>query len=170
MSFGGTVLEDKTQPVNIGPLATSIYMRMPMEELSGLKGFDAATSFVAAELTVGGKLVSKNLLFFRLPKDLALPTAKLATEVTKGADSYAVRVSTDVLARDVFISAGDLDATYSDNFFDLLPGESATVQVKTSASLEQLRSALQVMSLADASKPAAATAPAATGAVAVTQK
>jgi len=166
MGFDGAVLSDKTQDVNIPPLSSTIYLRMPMEELSGLKGFDATTSFVAAELIVDGKSASKNLLFFQLPKDLSLPAPKISAEVTKSGDAYMVRVSTDVLARNVFLSAGDLDATYSDNFFDLLPGESATVQVKTTATLEQLRAALRAMSLVDAYKavPAPGTAPAAAAA------
>lgn len=152
MGFDGVVLSEKAQPVNIAPLSSSIYLRMPMEELSGLKGFDVSMNFVAAELLVDGKLASKNLLFFELPKDLALPTPKIATDVAKAADAFAVTVSTDVLARNVFLAAGDLDATYSDNFFDLLPGESVTIQVKTSATLDQLKAALKVMSLVDAEK------------------
>ena len=153
MGFDGTVLSEKTEDVNVPSLSSTIFMRMPMEELSALNGFDATSSFVAAELIVDGKVASKNLLFFELPKDLSLPTPKISTEVEKSSDGYVVRVSTDVLARNVFLSAGDLDATYSDNFFDLLPGESVTVQVKTAATLEQLRAALHVTSLADAYKP-----------------
>jgi beta-mannosidase len=152
MGFDGTVLSDKTQDVNMAPLSSSVYVRMPMEEISSLQGYDAAKSFVAAELTAGGKIVSRNTLYFERPKDLELPAAKLKWGVTQRGDGYAVSVSTDVLARDVFISAGELDATYSDNFFDLLPGESATVQVKTSATLEQLKAALKVTSMAEEMK------------------
>jgi beta-mannosidase len=155
MGFDGTVLTEKTMDVHAAPLSSGVDVTLPMQELSALKGFDEATSFVVAELTVDGKLVSKNLLFFELPKDLTLPAAKIATDVTKSGDGYDVRVTTDAVARDVFLSAADLDATYSDNFFDLLPGESATVHVKTSATLEQLKSALKAMSLVDAAKPAA---------------
>ena len=154
MGFDGTVLTEKTMDVHAAPLSSGVDVTLPMQELSALKGFDEATSFVVAELTVDGKLVSKNLLFFELPKDLTLPAAKIATDVTKSSDGYDVRVTTAAVARDVFLSAGDLDATYSDNFFDLLPGESATVHVKTSATLEQLKSALKTMSLVDAAKSA----------------
>ena len=156
MGFDGTMLTERTMDVHPAPLSSTIYVQMPMQELSSLKGFDAATSFVAAELSVEGKLVSKNLLFFELPKDLVLPAAKIATDVTKAGDGFDVRVTSDAVARDVFLSAGDLDATYSDNFFDLLPGEGATVHVKTSATLEQLKSALKAVSLVDEEKPPAA--------------
>jgi hypothetical protein len=39
----------------------------------------------------------------------------------------------------------------SDNYFDLLPKESATVNIKTAVPLEQLRRALKIVSLTDAS-------------------
>jgi Ig-fold domain len=37
-----------------------------------------------------------------------------------------------------------------DNYFDLLPGEAATIRVKTSASLDQLKTAMRIISLTDA--------------------
>ncbi|KTF34483.1 glycoside hydrolase family 2 protein, partial [Xanthomonas translucens] len=53
------------------------------------------------------------------------------------------------LAREVWLAFGDLDATLSDNAFDLLPGEPLSVHVRSSATLEQLRSALKVRDLAE---------------------
>jgi beta-mannosidase len=53
------------------------------------------------------------------------------------------------LARSVYISFGDLDVESSDNYFDLLPGERATVTLKSTATIEQLRGALKIISLTD---------------------
>jgi beta-mannosidase len=63
-----------------------------------------------------------------------------------------VTLQSRVLARSVYLSFGDLDVQTADNYFDLLPGEAVTVKLKTpsSVSLEQLNSAIQVMSLTDA--------------------
>ena len=57
------------------------------------------------------------------------------------------------LARAVWLGFGDLDATLSDNAFDLPPGETVAVQVTSKASLAQLKRALTLRSLYGATKP-----------------
>ena len=57
------------------------------------------------------------------------------------------------MARDVYISFGNLDANVSDNYFDLLPGKAAEVTLTSNAPLDQLRNALTVVSLVDAFPP-----------------
>ncbi|MGM0377799.1 MAG: glycoside hydrolase family 2 protein, partial [Bacteroidota bacterium] len=41
-------------------------------------------------------------------------------------------LTTDHMAKGVFISAPGMDGNYSDNYFDLLPGESKTVRFSPS--------------------------------------
>ncbi len=55
-----------------------------------------------------------------------------------------------MLARNVYLSFGDLDVTLSDNYFDLIPGEQGNIQLTTTATLPQLQQALKVKSLSDA--------------------
>jgi len=43
-----------------------------------------------------------------------------------------------------------MDVTVSDNYFDLLPNEPAQIRILSSASQEQLQSALKIVSLSDA--------------------
>jgi beta-mannosidase len=64
------------------------------------------------------------------------------------ADGYALTLSTDKLARDVWVSFGDLDAEVSDNAFDILPGQSVTVTVHSKVALTTLQRALAVQDLA----------------------
>jgi beta-mannosidase len=54
------------------------------------------------------------------------------------------------LARSVYVSFGDLDVQSSDNYFDLLPGENVTLHLKSTATLEQLKTGMKVISLMDA--------------------
>jgi beta-mannosidase len=65
---------------------------------------------------------------------------------------YSVTLRSPTLARSVFLSFGDLDVQPFDNYFDLLPGEPRTITLKAPAQLssDQLRSAMQVISLTDA--------------------
>lgn len=55
-----------------------------------------------------------------------------------------------VLARSVYVSFGEYDAQFSDNYLDLLPGEKQTIRVRSKAALADLKSQMTVMSLGDA--------------------
>jgi beta-mannosidase len=55
-----------------------------------------------------------------------------------------------VLARSVYLSFGNLDVQVSDNYFDLLPGETAEIKVSGVVSLDALKAQLKVISLIDA--------------------
>jgi len=103
-------------------------------------------SFVAADLIVGGKTVSSNLLFLAPTKDVHLPPAAIKTELT----GNLLRLSSPVLARSVYVSFGDLDVKVSDNYFDLLPGQPVEIGVTGAASADDLRKNMKVMSLVDA--------------------
>jgi beta-mannosidase len=146
MTFDGTVVSDKSQAVQIPALSSQIYLTAPKEEL----GSDLKQIFAVTELKVGGKLVTSNLLLFALPKEVHLPAAEIASELTKAGDWYRLRLSSKVLARSVSVSFGNLDAKVSDDYFDLLPGQAAEIRVDSAATADQLRANLKVVSLTDA--------------------
>jgi beta-mannosidase len=64
--------------------------------------------------------------------------------------SYKIRITSPVLARSVYLSFGNLDVKLSDNYFDLLPGETVEITATTVASLDDLKAQLKVISLTDA--------------------
>jgi len=98
-------------------------------------------------------VVSSNIIYLAPTVEIHLPPAPLKTELTKAADGYKLRVTSPVLARDVYVSLGELDADYSDNYFDLLPGQSAEIAIKTQANEDDVRKSLKVISLVDAFNP-----------------
>jgi beta-mannosidase len=112
---------------------------------------DPRGSFLVVDLEVAGEHVSRNLVFFDVTHNLQLPAMpEIEATLSKSAGDYKVTLQSPKLARSVYISFGDLDVESSDNYFDLLPGELATVNLKTSATIDQLKSALKVMSLTEA--------------------
>jgi beta-mannosidase len=58
--------------------------------------------------------------------------------------SYTVTLRTVSLAKNVYLSFNDAKATFSDNGFDMMPGETKEVTITTSLSLEQLKAALKI--------------------------
>jgi len=64
------------------------------------------------------------------PKDLRLPVSRLTVTATSANDgSVQLMIASEVLAASLMLWLEDADATWSDNFFHLLPGHSRVITV-----------------------------------------
>jgi len=151
MSTKGTVLEEKSQSITVAALGSTAAMDLSVADLAA---FDPANTFAAVELEEGKERIARNTLYFARPRAMNLPVAHLSAEIAADRTGYTVHISSDTLARDVALSFGNLDAEPSDNYFDLLPGETVSVHIASMFRLAQLKAAMHVMSLTDATTPA----------------
>jgi beta-mannosidase len=151
LDFTGNVLLDRTKDVTIPQQSSAIYLTFEEGDLAA-KG-DPHRSFLVADLEVNGEKISRNLQFFEPPRDTELPLRPgIESTLAKNSDDYTITLKSSKLARDVYFSFGDLDVRPSDNYVDLLPGETLTVTLKSSSSLNQLNKELRIVSLVDAFK------------------
>jgi beta-mannosidase len=102
-----------------------------------------------AELKQGEKLVSRSLATFLPNKHLDLVDPQLMLAVRQEGDRVIYGLTAKSLARFVELKLAGADVVFSDNYLDVLAGE--TVQVSSPIpegwSLDQVRSALQVTGL-----------------------
>jgi beta-mannosidase len=148
LDFSGAVLVDKTQDVRVPAQSSAVYLTLEKKEL--LANADPRKTFLVFDLEVAGQKVSHNLLFFDTMHNIDFPTAHVDASLESSGDGYSVTLRSPTLARSVYVSFGDLDVRTSDNYFDLLPREAVTIELKTSTSLDQLKQSIQVLSLTDA--------------------
>ena len=150
LDFDGRALSDTTSPVEVSPLTSRSYQRLPVSAL--LRGADPSKVFLHCELLAGGDAVSSNALYFRPFKELSLPAPNVATQVSRTRGATLVTLSTDRLARGVYLSAEGLAGSFADNFFDLLPGRKVSVEFRAPRPLspDELRRRLRVRTLSDA--------------------
>jgi beta-mannosidase len=153
IDFDGKAEKVMDKPVSVSELSSQVYLQVPLSDLGGAEGADAAHQVVVAELVVDGKSVSRNLLYLVPTKQVHLPEAHIKAELTQAGNEYHLKLTSPVLARSVYVTFGDASPELSDNYFDVLPGETVDLVVKSSQSLDQLRAALKVVSLADAFAP-----------------
>jgi len=100
----------------------------------------------------GGDVVSSNLVLFSRPKHLELGDPGIAWSVEgDGEGGFDVTLTSERPGLWVWLSLGEADARFSDNFFHLFPGETRTVTARPAApmSREELESQLAVASLVD---------------------
>jgi beta-mannosidase len=149
LDFSGKALLDQTKDIQAPAQSSAIYLSFAKADLAA-KG-DLRGSFLVVDLEVAGKKVSRNLVFFDVTHDLQLPAMpKIEATLSPAGKDYTITLQSPKLARSVYISFADLDVESSDNYFDLLPGESATITLKSSATIDQLKSSLKIISLTEA--------------------
>jgi beta-mannosidase len=141
LDVDGKALATTETPATLAPLSATAVATLPDATL--FAGGDPARTIAVAELVVEGRVTSRALVS-AAPKTMTLPdpglTAKWAGD--------RLTLTASKLARAVWIDFGKLEATPSDNAFDLLPGESITVTIASKESEAALRRALTVRTLA----------------------
>jgi beta-mannosidase len=150
MTFDGRVVVEKKQLIQAAPLSSKVYLQLPIEEGLLNKGIDRASVFLVADLTSGNNVLSSNVMYLAPTVEVHLPQAALTTDLAKTGDGYRLRILSPVLARSVYVNVEGLEFDLSDNYFDILPGQTVEIAIKTNATEDQVRSALKVRSLADA--------------------
>ena len=89
-----------------------------------LSDFEFEPKYSFAEITFGNK---KSRYYFEPPKNLNLPKEDIEiTEPYVTENGWKITVSSKSLQKDVFLYS-DTYGHFSDNYFDLLPGESKTI-------------------------------------------
>ena len=74
--------------------------------------------------------------FFEKPKDLKLTKPTIQVNII---DDLTIEITSDVLAKNVFLSAED-SVFFSDNYFDLLPNEKKRIQLSKKVATLKIKS------------------------------
>lgn len=98
--------------------------------------------------TTEGKTYS-NIAYAVAQKDMHYTKPHITAAVAKSGDGYDVTLATDVFARGVFMSIKGIDNFFADNYFDMLPGSSRTIHVRSAKDMATFKKELEVMTLAD---------------------
>jgi beta-mannosidase len=152
LTMYGRIVKEVKKTVTLPALSSGIYIRMPLQSIVA-QANDLTKVFVTADMTVDDQQVSRNILYLEPTKDIKLISAKLTTHLAETGDAYTLRISSPVLARDVYVSFGDLNVHLSDNYFNILPGHTAKITIRSKQPLSTLLKQLKVISLTDAFAP-----------------
>jgi beta-mannosidase len=122
MDFSGKKLKNLKIPVSLSEWSSKKVATYKVADL--LDRQSSKNAVLVCELKAGNE-VYKALHYFEKVKDLDLPKPNVKLEAIAGLDGKTrIKVSTDVLAKNVMVMYNGEAGIFSDNFFDLLPGES----------------------------------------------
>lgn len=99
-----------------------------------------------------GSVLTEEPYFFHKTKDLNLPQTKVSYKVKQMDGTFEVTLSSKGLAKDVFIEIPVQGARFSDNFFDLLPGQSKKIRISSPSLKKEDKTVLTVKHIRDTYK------------------
>jgi beta-galactosidase/beta-glucuronidase len=111
---------------SIGAVPLDVLLRD--KDMKGIK--DTKEVVFYTELKLGRRILSRNTLYFEPVKNLHLEKPLIKKSIRATADGYSITLSADRLAKNVYLSV-DQKGAFSDNFFDLMPGEVHTISFVT---------------------------------------
>ena len=91
--------------------------------------------------------LAERTIYFTDAKQLALTEPHITTHITRDATGYTLTLTADTLTPAVELSFGNLNWKLSDNYLDLLPHEPRRLHLTTTATEDQLETALHTRSL-----------------------
>jgi beta-mannosidase len=113
-----------------------------------LKDIDRKNTVFVVRLIKEGKFLAYNLFYLALLKDLNLSKPNITKKIRPISNGYEINLSTDKLAKSLYLSI-DKEGSFSDNFFDLLPGEKVSIIFKSKKKIENFKDKLKITSLVD---------------------
>jgi beta-mannosidase len=133
MDFFGQVISKSKNKVHVPVNSSQLVFDEKTDDI--IKDTDTRSLVVVIKLASEKELIADNLFYFHCPKDLELSDAEVTVSAEKTDTGYRLTVSTNKLAKNVFLDTPGGEGFFTDNFFDLLPGEAKTVDLETSESL-----------------------------------
>jgi len=149
VQFDGNIHWQKEMNVNIKANTSQLVFSTDKDKLNG--NYNENECLLSTKLIIDDKEYSANILYFLPPKDLELPDPNLVYDIQEEGDTYIIQISSDVLAKNIYLSTGDIEGIISDNYYDLLPGEKKTITFKPEGkiSAEELKDNMKIISLVD---------------------
>ncbi len=128
IDFNGKVLSKELVKGNIKANSSSLFHKA---DFNSMAKNPRKSLLVMTLKDKNGNVINKDQYYFNYPKDLDLPKAKITTSLKKKDGEWVMTLKSNSLAKDLFIEIPIQGARFSDNFFDLLPGETKVVTIKS---------------------------------------
>ena len=126
MDFNGKVLNKKTVKGEVPANASAFFHK---EAYSDWATDPTRTLLLVTLKDRQGKVLSEVIYYFSYPKDQELPETKVSYKVKTFDGKCEVTLSAKQLARDIFVEIPIQGAKFTDNFFDLLPGQTKKIMI-----------------------------------------
>jgi len=147
IDFKGKELWSHNDDIIIKANTSNVVFNKTLKAL--LKGINASESVLSTKLIIDGKTEYETTSYFKEAKDMNLPAPEISIITNKINNGYSITVTTDLLAKNTYICIDEAEGWFSDNYFDLLPGETRTIVFETEEEIDDFEHKLLIRTLND---------------------
>ncbi|WP_319268565.1 glycoside hydrolase family 2 protein [uncultured Draconibacterium sp.] len=148
LDFEGKVVNEQSLKVTVGANTSTFVKSLNISSMVG--SVSKNNVVVNVKLLKVEEVLTTNNFYLSKPKEQSLPEIKLTTSVVNIDGKQMLEISTDKLARDIYLNIPDQEVFFSDNYFDLLPSEKRQVEMSGSGEFDIEK--LQIMHLKQVQK------------------
>lgn len=147
VDFSGKVVWEKNAQVTVPANTSANFFEVNKSTFLAETGNLTDQAVLSCELLQDGNVISKNTLFFIPYKELKIEKPQVSYEFTSVGGGFDITLKTDKLAKNVYLQIGDEEGFFTDNYFDMLPGETVTIRLETDITEEKLKGVLTLRTL-----------------------
>jgi beta-mannosidase len=148
LDFAGNLYSDEGFTVDIPGNSSLVYYDTLQSALLGNLNPKELLLLVTLKGVGFSWIKTKNIYYFASPRDLALPVPVISKTVTQSKNGYTIHLTCDKLVKNLWLST-TVKGEFSDNYFDMLPGESVDVEFITTKKNAKLAELITIRSLVD---------------------
>ncbi|MHA7111369.1 beta-mannosidase [Sunxiuqinia elliptica] len=150
VDFDGEVVWEKSVLADVPANSSNSYFDINRYDF--LRDKNSREQVLVAEVVEKGQVIARNVFYFRPVKEMRLPHPEVSAQISAVDGGCRIVLKTDKLAKNLFMTIGDEEGFFSDNYFDLLPGEKAEITLQTSVELAKIKEAFKIQTLDTAFK------------------
>jgi beta-mannosidase len=147
MDFDGKVVYHQSIPVCVKANRAETAAIVSNSQIGN--NLDNSRLVCVCRLKSGDSLLAENISYFTSPKNLNLKHPIFSKKITKINSGFSLELTSNTLAKSVYLSCSDNTGFFQDNYFDLIPGIPRTIAVKTQLQRDELKRSLKIISLVD---------------------
>jgi beta-mannosidase len=145
LDFDGNEVWKDTRDVLVPANSSNTFFAAKTVEF--MRTVQALKQLLVVELVENSTVLSQNTMYFRPIKTLLLPKPEVKYELLDVDGGFEITLTTDKLAKNLYLSLGDQDGFFSDNYFDLIPGQPVKIGLETTIARDKLMGVLEIQTL-----------------------
>jgi len=145
--FKGKLINRYSKSVHLPANSSAVYFTEDIRSVTN--HLPKEKLVLTAKVITPKQELAYNTFFFVLPKHLKLKKPDIRFTAKKENNGYALTFTTNYLAKNLHISTEDGKGTFSNNYFDLIPGQPVTIKFQTDQTVNDLQKYIKTYSLID---------------------
>lgn len=145
MDFNGLSLWNRPVKVTLPANGSTLVYSLDLKELP--LNYRENEVVLIATLVTGKKELDQEFVYFAKPKDLKLPEPGIKTRISDKGDHFVIEITTQKLCKNLMLISDNTDVQFSDNFFDMQPGETRLVTCPATIRWEDFEKGFRTLNL-----------------------